>query len=173
MGKGIPLKFSQAKDDGNAEDINQAMEGVITEDQLTEEYYAKLDSSDRKEIEKQLTEDVEEPIHGMSDELNDSSLSSLNSKTIVDANDHLLLECVEVVVVKPPFTTDKNASNIDKLEEQSFQSVFENSLLGQSRRSSNLGTEEIDLSPPAVGMKENKIEMDGVANNLNVSTDPM
>ena len=80
---------------------------------------------------------------------------------------------MEVVVVKPPFTTDKNASNIDKLEEQSFQSVFENSLLGRSRRSSNLGTEEIDLSPPADGMKENEIEMDGVANNLNASIDPM
>jgi len=161
--EGLPITLSGAKDAVNTEDVYQAMDGGNTEDQLTEEYYAKLDSSDRKEIEKQLTEDNEEPLHVFSDEANDSSPSSFNSR-LVDANDHLLLECVEDVVVQPSCKADENASNLDELEEHSFQSVFENTIHGRSSRSSNLAT---------VGMNDDKKEKDRVADNKNVCIDPM
>jgi len=83
-----------------------------------DEYYAELDSSDKKEIVKQLTKDFKEFYHTTSsDEAKDISLESSDPKTVVDANNHLLFESVEDVVVKPSCNSDQKASNIGVMEE--------------------------------------------------------
>jgi len=119
------------------------------EDKSLDEYYAELDSSDKKEIEKQLTEDLDESfnISIKENEANDVSISpeSNDLKTVVDTSNHLLLECVDDLVVKPScIIADENGSDVDKLEE----SVDEN----LDKRSSHSSTDS-NFSSPEVGTK--------------------
>lgn len=121
--------------------LSHASNGDNTEDQSTDEYCAELDSSDKKEIEKQLTDDFKLSQHVISsDEVKDMSFES----SVVDANDHFLLECVEDVVVKPSCNADENASNASECEESTDDY--------HCRLSSLSSTDDYDFSPLSVGM---------------------